>query len=268
MGELRAFYHSAHVLDESRKTGLFQPGAICAEICRIINSSQKFAVPDNCEILRLSPAGVRKAMDEFPIRLPYSSVVLEFAGSSEDGRKDKLVLAMEQVGDDIRCYRVHHRDARECTKQWVADNVRYDFIGISGPSPTIALHHVDFGDFDGWPEYYKDMTAIILGSVVEFCAALACRNVDARDVITPPEKLNKARVRRGKSPLHVYHVLSISGGSGDSASNGGTHASPRVHLRRGHIRRLPIGPIWVNACVVGDKSRGMVTKDYAVVAMA
>jgi hypothetical protein len=266
VAELRAFYHCAHVLDEARTTRLFQASEVCAEICRIISASQKFAVPDNCEILRLSPAGVRKALQEFPIRLPYESVVLEFAGDADGGGKDKLVLAMEQIGDNIQCYRVHNREARESRKQWVADNVRYDFIGISGHSPTIGLHHADFGTFDDWPEYYKDMAALILGSVVEFCAALACKNVDARDVIVPPEKLNRARVRRGKSPLHVYRVLSISGQSANSDDRGGTHASPRIHLRRGHIRRLPIGPVWVNACVVGDKSRGIVTKDYAVVA--
>ena len=43
---------------------------------------------------------------------------------------------------------------------------------------------------------------------------------------------------------------------------GGTHASPRVHLRRGHIRKIADGrTVWVQACVVGSK-HGMVLKDY------
>ena len=46
---------------------------------------------------------------------------------------------------------------------------------------------------------------------------------------------------------------------------GGTHASPRTHLRRGHIRRLRWGPkVWVNSCVVNPGAIGGVNKDYAV----
>ena len=46
---------------------------------------------------------------------------------------------------------------------------------------------------------------------------------------------------------------------------GGTHASPRLHDRRGHSRRLPDGRIvWVRPCKVGDASRGVVFHDYQV----
>jgi hypothetical protein len=47
-------------------------------------------------------------------------------------------------------------------------------------------------------------------------------------------------------------------------ASGGTHASPRVHLRRGHIRRLPGKNIWVNATIVGNSDLGVVIKDYSV----
>jgi len=46
---------------------------------------------------------------------------------------------------------------------------------------------------------------------------------------------------------------------------GGSHASPRWHLRRGHWRQLPDGRrIFVRQCEVGDSARGGVVKDYAV----
>jgi hypothetical protein len=47
------------------------------------------------------------------------------------------------------------------------------------------------------------------------------------------------------------------------AGVGGTHASPRIHLRRGHIRHLPRKNVWVNATVVGRRT-GVVMKDYSV----
>ena len=43
-------------------------------------------------------------------------------------------------------------------------------------------------------------------------------------------------------------------------SLGGTHASPRMHWRRGHFRRQPIGTglidykiIWLEPCLIGIK---------------
>lgn len=93
---------------------------------------------------------------------------------------------------------------------------------------------------------------------------MACSNVRTRDH-QPDAALNKKRAKAGKVPLVSYKTLEIivpntryeGGGSG-----GGTHASPRVHLRRGHIRKIADGKtVWVQACVVGSK-HGMVLKDY------
>ncbi len=50
-----------------------------------------------------------------------------------------------------------------------------------------------------------------------------------------------------------------------SADLGGSHASPRWHLRRGHWRQMADGRrIFVRQCEVGDPERGGVVKDYAV----
>jgi hypothetical protein len=46
---------------------------------------------------------------------------------------------------------------------------------------------------------------------------------------------------------------------------GGTHASPRWHVRRGHWRTLSDGQrVFVRECEVGDIARGGVIKDYRV----
>jgi hypothetical protein len=48
---------------------------------------------------------------------------------------------------------------------------------------------------------------------------------------------------------------------------GGTHATPRWHIRRGHWRTIADGRrVFVRECEVGDKSRGGVVKDYEVAA--
>ncbi|MBP7003528.1 hypothetical protein [Amaricoccus sp.] len=50
---------------------------------------------------------------------------------------------------------------------------------------------------------------------------------------------------------------------------GGTHASPRWHVRRGHWRQLGDGRrVFVRTCEVGDLERGGVIKDYIIGARA
>jgi hypothetical protein len=82
-----------------------------------------------------------------------------------------------------------------------------------------------------------------------------------------PKFINKKREAKGKLPLFEYHLLKISPAlkmPGHVAA-GGTHASPRLHWRRGHIRRLPSGACTqVRPCLVGHKSLGQIEKDYLV----
>lgn len=95
-----------------------------------------------------------------------------------------------------------------------------------------------------------------------FLSALHCSNVRRQEHI-PSAKLQKARAKRGRAPLFSYWTLQLDGKSERGESQGGTHASPRVHLRRGHPRQYAPGKwTWVQACAVGNRAAGMVHKDY------
>ena len=86
---------------------------------------------------------------------------------------------------------------------------------------------------------------------------------DNTAVLAPSESLNKKRQARGNLPFLSYHVLALGGERSATTHLGGMHASPRQHLRRGHIRHLPTGrTTWVRSCVVGSHSTGRVVKDY------
>ena len=112
----------------------------------------------------------------------------------------------------------------------------------------------------------KDAAHKAVYAVKAFCSALNCTNVK-RVEHAPSGKLQKARAKRGRSPLFSYWTLDLDLGKSREvgADLGGTHASPRVHLRRGHPRQYAPGKYcWVQPCVVGNKAAGMVHKDYAV----
>ena len=65
----------------------------------------------------------------------------------------------------------------------------------------------------------------------------------------------------------MYHTLSIaSEATPRTAHQGGTHASPKWHIRRGHMRYLKKQDRYIKIpeCEVGDRKRGGVLKDYNV----
>jgi hypothetical protein len=117
------------------------------------------------------------------------------------------------------------------------------------------------------PPQTKDWHEAIGATISRFLSAMNCTNV-SRIESKPSEALNKARVRRGKRPLFSTWTLSISipKERRDSVALGGAHASPRVHLRRGHPREYKPGLwTWVQPCAVGAKENGMIHKDYKAV---
>jgi hypothetical protein len=102
--------------------------------------------------------------------------------------------------------------------------------------------------------------------LIQVCSVLNCANVGTAD-IAAPEALNKKRRAKGKQPFFSYKVLELSDerrayGAGQG---GGSHGAPRMHLRRGHLRRLPEKVVWVRPSMVNANSEhGIVAKDYAV----
>ena len=105
-------------------------------------------------------------------------------------------------------------------------------------------------------------------AVLELCEALSCTNVTHEPIEKINPAVNARRVRDGKLPMYETRCLVINAGIKPSSgkNHGGTHASPRQHLRRGHIRRLHTGNVWVNSCVVGSKDDGVIEKSYKVAA--
>ena len=99
-----------------------------------------------------------------------------------------------------------------------------------------------------------------------FLSALHCVNVQRVELPPPSAALQRARAKKGKAPLFSTWTLDIVVPHTKQASRpneGGTHSSPRVHLRRGHPRQHSPGRwTWVQPHVVGNRSIGMVHKDY------
>ena len=77
--------------------------------------------------------------------------------------------------------------------------------------------------------------------------ALACLGVIAMRQVKitdepPPERLNNVREKKGLGPIGRVVTIRLNA-TARSAKGDGTHASPRPHWRRGHLRRIEGGRI-------------------------
>lgn len=128
---------------------------------------------------------------------------------------------------------------------------------------------------DGWsgtPVQLKaaaidDLTDEI-NAYIDFCYVLHNNETTFADV-APDASANRKRRTMGKAPLFTYKVLTIGKPKRKSKHQGGTHASPRSHMRRGCYRTSKKGVRhWVQPCMVKGETDGFVHKDYNVVGAA
>ena len=81
------------------------------------------------------------------------------------------------------------------------------------------------------------------------------------------EERTPMQVSKAKKPFWEYRLVSLKQVAKEvlKDSLGGSHSSPRYHLRRGHWRTLSSGKeVFVKSTEVGKKEDGIVEKDYEV----
>lgn len=284
---MEATNYCAHAIDDLRRLVKVAPqGLTLNTISALIpklRKSIKFRVPDYGRIFDLKKTETIGAIiDNYcPVfRLPYPVIALEWSvpdcsilTPTEAGQSDPYDAIICVAYEEERGGEIHiivcpmFRAKVDGRSQWFPLNFgaaisagNQDIRPFPATENGLALG-------PNHPAVWSDLRGE-LTTFAQFMAALACSNSVAVDAPAPSASLNAKRKSSGKTPFFSYKELTISasGSPTAGASMGGTHGSPRVHLRRGHIRRLPERTVWVNACVVGDKSKGMVTKNYRVTA--
>jgi len=102
---------------------------------------------------------------------------------------------------------------------------------------------------------------------LQACAVMNCENIESEDLEVPP-KLQKSRIKSGKLPLHEYKILGIGQEFYrlPAPNSGRTKNAPRMHRRRGHVRRYADGKTtWVRHSIVNAGAKGSVDKSYKVI---
>ncbi len=196
-------------------------------------------------------------------RPPFPNTVVQF-DFEHDGHQFPVLIFVMQAGEEKFIVFEGVRDAHG--EWWTSGQFLWSRTPSGGWGIRGDGHFNLLGDsFGEHGHRQRDMVGRAVSIAWSVFAVMACSNVRAQEH-HPAESLNKKRMKAGKLPLVSYKTLAIVAPNdrGERIISGGSHASPRVHLRRGHIRRIGDSrTIWVQACVVGSK-HGMVIKDYRV----
>jgi hypothetical protein len=113
----------------------------------------------------------------------------------------------------------------------------------------------------------SDFERKVAGFLTGIIGCLETRGISQSD-IKAPKHTNKLRAAKGKAPLFEHKRVYVDMNSfriPGMLGTGMTHASPRLHWRRGHVRRLPDGRLTaVRPCLVGAPENGTISHEYMV----
>ena len=259
-----------HALNVSRKFRQFvanhdfdgdakKHAEVVANLC---SAGQHFLLPEGGVLL--VDAELRALSSDDELRLPYPITVLEFLAIGESKNRRIMLVCTEA------------KDLSHITIiTWSFDGANWDWLTPAYLNMRGALESLGQKErgvnIKEWSSFMgKDCTYGASKSsirvVLQFLNAMACSNVQS-EIIAGREKTSKHC--KDALPFDDYRILTVGGAHAPSSGNGigGSHRSPREHLRRGHIVR-PDGrrPFWRNATVVNAGIGGKVHKDYLVAA--
>jgi len=291
-------YYLTHFLDNMKKhMHRHTPADVkkMERLLRDVKSAVCFQLPKNGILFKDD-----EHLDDMPLdaegftRPPYPVVAMEFDFEIPDGSTEHVVLIMIDMPEIVTAdgrkggvYCIPTATSPEDgnwkvpTFGFMLPYTQFGTWSVEGKGWT---HHVGFQPFlpdamlelaemnekadrieTFMQEMYEEEIMFYVRGYLHFCAALGMHDVSFTD-IEPHKGRNKMRRALGKAPLFTYKVLTIGKKKPKTRQLGGTHASPRSHLRRGHYRTAPKSGrrYWVEPCMVKGETPGFVHKDYRV----
>lgn len=161
------------------------------------------------------------------------------------------------------------------------DQTLFEFR-ISG-RPACLLHHQQLGALYllrvscGWAAIgcSPDMTTIDADdlnacTMMQRQARAVCIALDAEvaiaEVVRAPDRLNRAREKRGATPLNDYHVVRLNRRPRAAPLDRDPFGEPshrkRMHFVRGHWRHFEAHKTWIKWHLRGDPDLGFIDKHY------
>lgn len=209
-------------------------------------------------------------------RLPFNNTVLECYNCKQYGiTADRIFIWCSQsIGAAFdKENKLHELEADETQLIMFCGSDHGDNIGfysgtLSQHTGTIERPEFNFFIFldeqarNDTPKEEVNMIAEDMNrTVAAFVALINSKSAEVTEQ-GAPEKLNKARAKKGKVLLPAVRFVDVPSRHQPLGAGSGTHASPRLHWRRGHLRHLPDKIVPVSPCLVGSADNGVVQQIY------
>jgi hypothetical protein len=126
----------------------------------------------------------------------------------------------------------------------------------------------------GWfpifpPKQFPEISTKIANFLGEQLTAILVTldaEVTETELVRVPEKLNRAREKRGRHRLSDHHIVKLvprtRAAPAPDTANTEKRTSPRLHFRRGHWAHYENRKTWRKWALVGDPDLGFVDKHY------
>lgn len=200
-----------------------------------------------------------EAFHEDMLPLPFDVVLFNFGAC---GNNDGIMFCdfVVKSDDGFTVQEIFRVGGKWLIMPWVASI----HIGENLNEGGSTIHNLEFASDHKLEKRNFDQASYSTQRVLQALVCLETKYVRLIDQ-DAPDKLNKAREKRGASPISGHKIVTIDMDSAEVgiSDRGGTHASPRLHWRRGHVRHLAGGiKTKVKPCLVGDPTAARVSQEW------
>lgn len=181
------------------------------------------------------------------IPMPFETTALVYGREADH---PEMFFAVQRIGNDIGVSSITLYNNKYCWARFRGARFGYshpDGTGVQQSVHCISMARVALS-FLYW-----------LSTQAPQAAAFTC---------TQNKAVNDKRTRKGKRPLYEWKTVSIKPSVHSNVDRGGTHASPKPHERRGHMRTYKSGKqVFVKAMTINKHkigTDGFVFHDYTM----
>lgn len=225
----------------------------CAEALKSLPPAPVYLFPDQVAFDSDELDRIARWISAGPLCLPHPALLFEVTDQSSKLATQVVFVQQRETGPEAFLFLLY-RAPRRWTDVLCYARFRDDGFAEIDPNPSLQSG-----------EDANLYASVLTGIVWRALAILSQPTMTTEHSFS---RIRRPKLARAGVSGWIWHLAEIDLSRIRSISQrlGGTHASPRWHIRRGHWRTLPDGRrTFVRECEVGDPTRGGVVKDYRLV---
>lgn len=218
------------------------------------------------ERLRAFPYDYNTPNSEWPLPFEDMCILLPLVKLANRQREGVLVTTLSRRGDDIRFQLWSNSDKQTSSVDVRSSGCLADSYQIA-VSPSYALKMKQ--TVEECQRYAREFFRVAYRRVMSM-SLLGLADASVARATAPKSFINAKRIQKGKRPFFEWTTVVVEPRSTvpEPQPLGGTHASPKPHMRRGYVRRSKTGKLVTVKSTIVNKHKmpdeGFMFHDYRV----